>query len=102
MGLARGPEAGWSRRVGRLERNVDVALAASDQGGRGPGARRAAGARRGRPAPSADPDLILAASALEHGATVLHYDRDFDLIAETTGLNARWIIPAGTGFGRPR
>jgi predicted nucleic acid-binding protein len=45
------------------------------------------------------PDLVLAATALEHDATVLHYDRDFDLIARTTGLSARWIIPAGTGHG---
>lgn len=46
------------------------------------------------------PDLLVAATALEHGATVLHYDRDFDLIAEVTDLSARWIIPSGTGHGR--
>ena len=46
------------------------------------------------------PDLLVAATALEHDATVLHYDHDFDLIAETTDLSARWIIPAGTGHGR--
>jgi predicted nucleic acid-binding protein len=45
------------------------------------------------------PDLLVAATALEHNATVLHYDHDFDLIAEATGLQARWIIPAGTGHG---
>ncbi|HUP69203.1 MAG TPA: PIN domain-containing protein [Acidimicrobiales bacterium] len=45
------------------------------------------------------PDLLVAATALEHDATVLHYDRDFDLIAEATGLSARWIIPAGRGHG---
>lgn len=45
------------------------------------------------------PDLLVAATALEHDATVLHYDRDFDLIAEATGLSARWIIPAGSGHG---
>lgn len=45
------------------------------------------------------PDLLVAATALEHDATVLHYDRDFDLIGEATGLSARWIIPAGTGHG---
>jgi predicted nucleic acid-binding protein len=43
------------------------------------------------------PDLLVAATALEHDATVLHYDRDFDLIAEVTDLSARWIIPPGTG-----
>ncbi len=45
------------------------------------------------------PDLFVAAAALEHDATVLHYDHDFDLIAEATGLSARWIIPPGTGHG---
>jgi predicted nucleic acid-binding protein len=47
------------------------------------------------------PDLLVAATALEHDATVLHYDRDFDLIAEITDLSARWIIPPGTGHGAP-
>jgi predicted nucleic acid-binding protein len=46
------------------------------------------------------PDLLVAATALEHDATVLHYDHDFDLIAEVTGLSARWIIPSGTGHGQ--
>jgi predicted nucleic acid-binding protein len=45
------------------------------------------------------PDLLVAATALEHDATVLHYDRDFDTIADATGLSARWIIPSGTGHG---
>lgn len=45
------------------------------------------------------PDLLVAATSLEHEATVLHYDRDFDLIAEATDLSARWIIPSGTGHG---
>jgi predicted nucleic acid-binding protein len=43
------------------------------------------------------PDLLIAATALVHGATVLHYDRDFDLIAAQTGQPVRWIIPRGTG-----
>ncbi len=45
------------------------------------------------------PDLLVAATALEHDATVLHYDHDFDVIAAVTGLSARWIVPAGTGHG---
>lgn len=45
------------------------------------------------------PDLLVAATAVEHEATVLHYDRDFDLIAEVTDLSARWIIPSGPGHG---
>lgn len=45
------------------------------------------------------PDLLVAATALEHDVAVLHYDHDFDLIVESTGLSARWIIPPGTGHG---
>ena len=45
------------------------------------------------------PDLIVAATAAEHGATVLHYDQDFDLIAAVTGQPTRWVIPRGSGHG---
>jgi predicted nucleic acid-binding protein len=38
-------------------------------------------------------DLVLAATAERHGATVLHYDKDFDLIAGVTGQPTRWIVP---------
>jgi predicted nucleic acid-binding protein len=48
------------------------------------------------------PDLLVAATALEHDATVLHYDRDFDLIAEVTALSARWIVSAGMGHAGPQ
>jgi predicted nucleic acid-binding protein len=42
-------------------------------------------------------DLVLAATAITHSATVLHYDRDFDLIAEIAPQFAhRWIVPRGT------
>jgi predicted nucleic acid-binding protein len=40
------------------------------------------------------PDLIIAATAEHHGATVLHHDSDFDLIANVTGQPAAWIVPA--------
>ena len=43
------------------------------------------------------PDLLIAATAMIHDATVLHYDKDFDLIAAVTGQPTRWIIPRGTG-----
>ena len=46
------------------------------------------------------PDLVIAAAAAEHDATVLHYDRDFDLIAAVTGQRTRWIIPPGTSHGQ--
>src|SRR5688572_23801022 len=38
------------------------------------------------------PDLLVAATAIEHDATLLHYDADFDAIAAVTDLRARWII----------
>lgn len=42
------------------------------------------------------PDLLIAATAEIHGATVVHYDRDFDVIAAVTGQPAQWIVPAGS------
>lgn len=42
------------------------------------------------------PDLVIAATAERHGATVLHYDADFDVIAEVTGQPVRWVVPRGT------
>ncbi len=41
-------------------------------------------------------DLITAATAAEYGAIVLHYDHDFDLIAEVGGPRCEWVAPAGT------
>jgi predicted nucleic acid-binding protein len=41
-------------------------------------------------------DLLIAATAEVHGATVVHYDRDFDTIAEITGQPVEWIVPAGS------
>jgi hypothetical protein len=40
-------------------------------------------------------DLLIAAAAEAAGLVVLHYDRDFDLIAEITGQPVEWIVPAG-------
>jgi predicted nucleic acid-binding protein len=42
------------------------------------------------------PDLLVAAAAEELALTVLHYDSDFDLIAEVTGQAAEWVVQAGT------
>lgn len=41
-------------------------------------------------------DLLIAAAAEAAGLVVLHYDRDFDLIAGITGQPTEWIVPAGT------
>lgn len=41
-------------------------------------------------------DLIIAAAAEAAELVVLHYDHDFDLIADVTGQQTEWIVPAGT------
>ena len=41
-------------------------------------------------------DLVIAAAAEAPGATVLHYDADFDRIAKVTGQPVRWIAPRGS------
>ncbi len=43
-------------------------------------------------------DVMIAACTHEVGAGVLHYDRDYDLIAEHTSLSFEsvWLAPAGT------
>jgi predicted nucleic acid-binding protein len=38
-------------------------------------------------------DLVIAASAEHAGLSVLHYDQDFDLIAEVTGQPTEWVVP---------
>ncbi len=39
-------------------------------------------------------DLLIAATAERHGATVLHYDGDFDMIAAITGQPTCWVVPS--------
>jgi predicted nucleic acid-binding protein len=45
-------------------------------------------------------DLLVAATAEEHQATVLHYDSDFERIAKVTGQPHEWIVPHGEGHSR--
>ncbi len=42
------------------------------------------------------PDLLVAAAAEARNLTVLHYDADFDLIAQATGQPCEWVVPAGS------
>jgi predicted nucleic acid-binding protein len=42
------------------------------------------------------PDLLVAACAEGAGLTVLHYDADFERIAELTGQATQWIVPRGS------
>ena len=41
-------------------------------------------------------DLVVAAAAEGAKATVLHYDADYDRIAEITGQSVQWIAPRGS------
>jgi predicted nucleic acid-binding protein len=42
------------------------------------------------------PDLVLAAIADIEGLTILHYDADFDLIADVTRQPTEWVVPRGS------
>lgn len=53
-------------------------------------------ARRSRLRAVGIADLLLAATAERHRVTLLHYDRDFDVVADITGQPMRWIVAAGS------
>lgn len=42
------------------------------------------------------PDLLVAATAERHRVVVVHYDKDFDLIAEITGQPTEWVVAPGS------
>lgn len=53
-------------------------------------------ARRGKHRAASIPDLLIAAVAERAGLSVIHYDRDFQLIASITGQDVEWVVPAGS------
>lgn len=42
------------------------------------------------------PDLLIAATGERHRLTVLHYDADFDLLADVCDVKAEWVVSAGS------
>jgi predicted nucleic acid-binding protein len=42
------------------------------------------------------PDLIIAAASESASLTVLHYDKDFDIISRVTGQPAEWVVERGS------
>lgn len=42
------------------------------------------------------PDLVIAAAAEIAGLVVLHYDADYDRIADVTGQQVEWVVPRGS------
>lgn len=55
-------------------------------------------ARRAHHRSASPSDLLISACAHVNGAGVLHYDRDYDVIRELTGLvfDSEWLAPAGS------
>jgi predicted nucleic acid-binding protein len=41
-------------------------------------------------------DLLIAVAAEHAGVPLLHYDADYDLIADVSELRHRWFVPRGT------
>jgi predicted nucleic acid-binding protein len=41
-------------------------------------------------------DYLIAAAAAERGASVLHYDRHFDLLCGVLGIESVWVAPPGS------
>ena len=56
---------------------------------------QAALAETGRHRAASMTDLLVAAAAEANDLAVIHYDADFDLIAEVTGQRAEWVVPRG-------
>jgi predicted nucleic acid-binding protein len=42
------------------------------------------------------PDLLIAACAESADLTVMHYDADYERIAEVTGQPLQWVVPRGS------
>jgi predicted nucleic acid-binding protein len=42
------------------------------------------------------PDLLVAAMSEREHVIVLHYDGDYELIAQVTGQPTQWVVPRGT------
>ncbi|MGH9115299.1 MAG: PIN domain nuclease [Acidimicrobiales bacterium] len=53
-------------------------------------------ARKGQHRGVTIPDLLIAAAAEAAGMQILHYDADFERIAEVTGQLVDWVVPAGS------
>jgi len=53
-------------------------------------------AERGKLRSVSLPDLMIAAVAERHQVCVVHYDSDYDLVADVTGQAIRWVVPKGS------
>jgi len=95
-------EVGWSARRGRdwaavmEERRgfprVPVTAEVCERALQVQGLLAAKGQHRAVPIP----DLLVAATAEAAGLVVVHYDADFDLVAQVTGQEMQWVVPRGS------
>ena len=42
------------------------------------------------------PDLLIAAVAEVNDLVIIHYDADYERIAEITGQPCQWVVPRGS------
>ncbi len=96
-------EAGYSTRSGRDQQALLSRLALLPRVPITEGVERAALSAQSRLARVghhrlAPSDLIIAACAQEAGAGVMHYDADYDILAERSGLrfHSEWLAPRGS------
>lgn len=97
-------EAGWSAKSAADHREIMADLLEFPQLVIGREVERAALdaqralARRGHQRSASPVDLLIGACAHVHGAGVLHYDRDYDVLRDLTALafESQWLAPAGT------
>src|ERR1700728_2358798 len=96
-------ELGWATRSGaefdqvRADRDAGYEwLATHDEDWRRALDVQAALWRGGRIRAVGLPDLLIAAVAERERVTVLHYDGDYDLIAQTPPQPVQWVVPRGT------
>jgi predicted nucleic acid-binding protein len=96
-------ELGWATRssaeLDQLRADRDLGyewLATHDEDWRRALEVRATLWRTGRMRAVGLPDLLVAAVAERERVAVLHYDSDYDLIAQVTGQPMRWVVPRGS------
>lgn len=95
-------EMGWSARSGkelRAQRELLLGMRRVDVGSAVETlalANQATLADLGQHRAAKIPDLLIAAVAQAYDLTVLHYDRDFEIIASVTFQPVEWVVPAGS------
>lgn len=96
-------ELGWATRSSaefdqlRIDREIGYEwLATHDEDWRRALDVQAALWRGGRMRAVGFSDLLIAAVAERERVILLHYDGDYDLIAQVTGQPVQWVVPRGT------